>query len=164
MSKDTLLPLLWNVKREFISSRDKIFGILMRVLLMAVSISHNRFFDIHDKFFNAFNLFVRSAPFFGWWNCFQVRYWNAPTYTWVSMCRFRNWIYWEKKKKEKWKLVNVAKKSIMTFFSYQNVKVLAVCMPTGNRSNTDCKKLLKQIRKYEQPFIWFSQRFTCNNY
>lgn len=90
----TRLLLLRNVSRLSIISLDRITGIFMPVLLMAVSISHSKFFARINKYSSARVLLMLSLRMVSCRNCFHLKYWNAPTYTCVSIWRFRKWIYW----------------------------------------------------------------------
>lgn len=94
--------LFLNVNRLCITSFDRIIGIFMPVWLIAVSISHSKFFARINKYSNARVLLMFSLRMVSCRNCFHRKYWNAPTYTCVSIWRFRKWIYTiEKKKKQK---------------------------------------------------------------
>lgn len=117
----TRLLLLRNVSRLSIISLDRITGIFMPVLLMAVSISHSKFFARINKYSSARVLLMFSLRMVSCRNCFHLKYWNAPTYTCVSIWRFRKWIYWinEKKTREREKRKD---KLVVFFQSHHHVK------------------------------------------
>lgn len=137
----TRLLLLRNVSRLCIISFERIIGIFMPVLLMAVSISHNRFFAKINKYSNALVLLIFSLRMVSCRNCFHLKYWNAPTYTCVSIWRFRKWIYSikeERKKRKKREISLVSKSKDHIIHLHISIsRCLAVFMPTGNRSNAN---------------------------
>lgn len=94
-----MLLLLRNVSTLSIRSRVNTTGIGCLVLFITVSISQRRFLANTNRWsismVFALPSFWKLSNFF----CFFASCWNAPTYFWVSMCRFGKFTWKLTKKK-----------------------------------------------------------------